>query len=336
MAPQSTSPGAGLGSAAAPAPAPAAAASLPLLNGRPVRLIASDIDGTILSYRSAQTGELSPRTVEAFHAAKAAGIAVVLVTGRPVRALRMISETLGTVGPVVASNGAVTYDLARDELIASAPLNASALFQTKDLIAELDPRVAFAAETLDHLHLEESFARGSLWFDEERRRAVGIRDEELRFGPLDLTLQRDSSGAAATPGAEVGRRHVSDAVVKLLARTPGPDPDAFLAEAQQRIGPMATVTHSAPGVSLLEISSRGVNKAAALQSFAARLGVEASASIAFGDMPNDVEMLRWVGASWAVGSAHPAARKAATGITASCDDDGVARIIEELLQGRLA
>src|SRR5699024_6687158 len=108
------------------------------------------------------------------------------------------------------------------------------------------------------------------------------------------------------------------------------------AEAQHRIGPVATVTHSAPGVSLLEISSRGVNKAAALRSFAARLGVDASASIAFGDMPNDVEMLRWVGSSWAVGSAHPAARKAATAVTASCDEDGVARVIEELLQGRLA
>ncbi|MGO1523842.1 MAG: Cof-type HAD-IIB family hydrolase [Nesterenkonia sp.] len=308
---------------------------LPQLQGAPVRLIASDIDGTILSYRSAQTGLLSPRTVEAFHAAKAAGIVVVLVTGRPVRALRAISETLATVGPVVASNGAVTYDLSRDELITSDPLSAAALFRAKDLVAGLDPQVTFAAETLDHLHLEESFARGSLWFDEERRRAVGIRDEELRFGPLDLTLQRDSAGAAVTPGADVGRRHVSDSVVKLLAKTASHEPDAFLGEAQRRIGQLATVTHSAPGVSMLEISSRGVNKAAALQRFAAGLGIDPGSTIAFGDMPNDVEMLRWAGTSWAVGSGHPAAQAAATWVTASCDDDGVARVIEQLLDGRL-
>lgn len=308
---------------------------LPHLQGAPVRMIASDIDGTILSYRAAQTGILSPRTVEAFHAAKAAGIVVVLVTGRPVRALRAISETLATVGPVVASNGAVTYDLSRDELITSDPLSAAALFRAKDLVAGLDPQVTFAAETLDHLHLEESFARGSLWFDEERRRAVGIRDEELRFGPLDLTLQRDSAGAAVTPGADVGRRHVSDSVVKLLAKTASHEPDAFLGEAQRRIGQLATVTHSAPGVSMLEISSRGVNKAAALQRFAAGLGIDPGSTIAFGDMPNDVEMLRWAGTSWAVGSGHPAAQAAATWVTASCDDDGVARVIEQLLDGRL-
>lgn len=332
MTAHSTSPGSWL-----QAPALAGAAdNLPRLNGNPVRLIASDIDGTILSYRSAQTGELSPRTVEAFHAAREAGVVVVLVTGRPVRGLRMISQTLGTLGPVVASNGAVTYDLGRDELLSADPLSAAALFQAKDLIAELDPQVSFAAETLDHLHLEEPFAQGSLWFDPERRRAVGIRDEELRIGPLDLTLERNGRGSAATPGGAVGRTHVSDAVVKLLAKAPGPDPDAFLAEAQRRIGRLATVTHSAPGIRLLEISSLGINKAVGLRNFAARLGIEASATVAFGDMPNDVEMLRWANTSWAVGSAHLEARKAASRVTASCDEDGVAKVIEDLLAGRLA
>ncbi len=315
---------------------PGPAAALPRLNGRPVQLIASDIDGTILSYRAAETGVLSPRTVEAFQAARAAGVVVVLVTGRPVRALRSISETLGTVGPVVASNGAVTYDLARDHVIASDPLNAAALFAVKDLIAGFEPEVSFAAETLDHLHLEDDFARGSLWFDVERRRAAGIRDEELRFGPLDQTLQRHTSGAAASPGVEVGSGHVADTVVKLLAKTHTRDPDGFLAEAHRRIGHLATVTHSAPRVSLLEISSKGVNKAAALRRFAARRGIGAADTIAFGDMPNDVQMLRWAGSSWAVGSGHPAALQAANHVTAGCDEDGVAAVIEQLLEGRLA
>src|SRR5699024_10875777 len=110
----------------------------------------------------------------------------------------------------------------------------------------------------------------------------------------------------------------------------------FLAEAQRRIGQLATVTHSAPGVSMLEISSRGVNKAAALQRFAAGLGIDPAPSIAFVDMPNDVDMLRWAGTPWAVGSGRPAAQAAATRVTAGCDEDGVADVIEQPLQGRLA
>lgn len=304
-------------------------ASTPELQGVPVKLIASDIDGTILSHAHATTGEISSRTVEAFRQIRAAGVVVVLVTGRPVRGLRLISSTLGLLGPVIASNGAVTYDLAADAPIGAQPLPAETLFEAKDLIGELDSTTSFAAETLEHLHMEESFARGSLWFDTERRRAVGIPDEELRFGPLDHTLERDRSRI----GADTGSRP-SEGVVKLLAKTHSMDAEAFIAKAQDRVGHLVTVTHSAPGVSLLEISAKGVNKAQALRRHAASLGISAQETIAFGDMPNDVEMLQWAGTSWAVGSGHTMARSAADRITAGCDDDGVAEILENLLNGR--
>lgn len=319
-------------SAAAGSAAGPASTGLPQLNGREVRLIASDIDGTILPYRSALSGLLSRRTVEAFQAARAAGIAVVLVTGRPVRGLRTISETLGTMGPVVASNGAVTYDLASDRVLSSAPLAAPTLFEAKDLLTSLDPRVTFAAETLRHLHLEESFARGSLWFEEERRRAVGLRDDDLMIGPLDHTLERATHHPVSSPQ----RPHVSGTVVKLLAKTRAYDPDAFLAHAQQSIGHLVTVTHSAPGVSLLEVSSQGVTKAQALRRYAEHHGIARAQTVAFGDMPNDVEMLQWAGTSWAVSSAHASARAAATHLAGSCEEDGVAAVIEQLLGGRLA
>ncbi|NLS10905.1 HAD family phosphatase [Nesterenkonia sp. MY13] len=308
-------------------PAPTAVGNAPLLNGSAVKLIASDIDGTILSYASSLTGELSPRTVEAFRAAREAGVAVVLVTGRPVRGLRGISRTLGLLGPVIASNGAVTYDLAEDAVVTKQALADEALFEAKGLLRELDSTATFAAETLAHLHMEESFARGSLWFDKERRRSAGISDDEVLFGPLDDTLQhRLPEPNGSTDGT----------VVKLLAKTHAMEADAFIAEAQERIGHLVTVTHSAPGVSLLEISAKGVNKAQALRCFAGELGVDAAQSVAFGDMPNDVEMLQWAGTSWAVGSAHPMARSAADHVTASCDEDGVAEIIEQLVAGELA
>lgn len=263
--------------------------------------------------------------------AQEAGVVVVLVTGRPVRGLRKLCGDLGQLGPVIASNGAVTYDLAADQALAAQPLAAPTVFEVKDLIAEFDPSSTFAAETLGALHLEETFAKGSLWFDQEHRRAAGIRDDELRLGPLDETLldQTLNRDSGQPQSAEHG-------VLKLLAKTHAMTSDAFIAAAQERIGHMVTVTHSAPGVSLLEISSKGVNKAQALSRFAATLGISAAETIAFGDMPNDVEMLQWAGTSWAVGSAHPMARSAADHVTASCDEDGVAEIIEQLVAGELA
>lgn len=311
-------------------------ASVPTLTGGPVHLIASDIDGTILSYTHTESGTVSTRTIEAFQAAQAAGVRVVLVTGRPVRWLRHISETLGPLGTVIASNGAVTYDLAGDQVLHETALEASSLFTVKDMIREIDPQASFAAETLAHLHLEERFIAGSLFFEKSRQRAVGITEEELRMGPLDETLERDSfSQTSRTFGDGAAGGHVSSRVVKLMCKTETMAPDEFLGRVQHEVGDLVTVTHSAPGVSLLELSAQGVNKAAGLARYAAAHRIERDRVVAFGDMPNDIEMLRWAGTSWAVGSAHPMARSAADHTAASCDEDGVAQVIEKLLAGEL-
>ena len=91
-----------------------------------------------------------------------------------------------------------------------------------------------------------------------------------------------------------------------------------------------TVTRSATRA-LLEISARGVTKATGLARFCATLGIEASEVAAIGDMPNDLSMLEWAGASYAVANAHPLAQQAADVVlTDTNDDDAVANLIHRL------
>jgi hydroxymethylpyrimidine pyrophosphatase-like HAD family hydrolase len=73
-----------------------------------------------------------------------------------------------------------------------------------------------------------------------------------------------------------------------------------------------------------------VTKARALASLAAELGVAAEDVVAFGDMPNDLEMLSWAGTSYAMANAHPSVRAAAALVAPGNDEDGVARILAEL------
>lgn len=80
-----------------------------------MRLIASDIDGTILGH----DGTISQRTIDAFQSAAAAGIEIVFVTGRPPRWLDPIREQIGHTGTVICSNGAVTYSLESETVTAS-------------------------------------------------------------------------------------------------------------------------------------------------------------------------------------------------------------------------
>ena len=78
------------------------------------------------------------------------------------------------------------------------------------------------------------------------------------------------------------------------------------------------------------MSARGVSKASTLAELCARRGIAPADVVAFGDMPNDLPMLRWAGRSYAVANAHPDVLAAVDATTASNDDDGVARVIEEL------
>ena len=67
-----------------------------------------------------------------------------------------------------------------------------------------------------------------------------------------------------------------------------------------------------------------MTKAAALARVCAGLGIAASDVVAFGDMPNDLAMLEWVGTSYAVANAHPSVLAAVDHVAASNDADGVA------------
>ena len=92
-----------------------------------VKLIASDLDGTIVN----RDGTISERTRAAFQAARAAGIKIVFVTGRPFRWLDPISRAFSQLGTVICSNGALLYDLEQDEVIWSRTLPAATARQAR-------------------------------------------------------------------------------------------------------------------------------------------------------------------------------------------------------------
>lgn len=264
-----------------------------------MRLVASDIDGTILGH----DGKISDRTVRAFHACRDAGVELVFVTGRPPRWLSPLQDQLGHAGTVICSNGAVVWDLEADKVVSSQALDLADVLAARTIIKELRPTARFAVETLDGFQLEPGF------LEDESSELLGGFDPK----PLSETLKS------------------TDAVVKFLAIVREGTPDEFLAQVRPAVGHLASVTHSAPSVALLELSRPGLNKAVTLAGYAASLGIDAADVVAFGDMPNDIEMLRWAGHGYAMASGHPDAILAAGQQAPHFDDDGVAQVLEARL-----
>jgi hydroxymethylpyrimidine pyrophosphatase-like HAD family hydrolase len=116
---------------------------------------------------------------------------------------------------------------------------------------------------------------------------------------------------------------------KLLASHPAMDVDELLDRTRALVGHLVEPTHS-NGRGLVEMGALGVSKATTLARFAQELGVLAGDVVAFGDMPNDLPMLAWAGRAYAVANAHPLVLEAVDNVTASNDDDGVAKVIEQL------
>jgi Cof subfamily protein (haloacid dehalogenase superfamily) len=260
-----------------------------------VRLVATDLDGTIIH----TDGTVSARTCRALRATEQAGIAVVLVTGRPPRWMSQIARATGHTGLAICANGALVYDLRTERVLAERMLNPGTLHSVVRRLRSEIPGLVFAVEYGMTFAHEPGYRHG--W---------EIGGAAVRVGPPEKILDRPAA--------------------KLLARHPTLDPDELLATAATLVGADATVTCSST-TALLEVSAYGVTKASALAELAGRLGVRPAEVVAFGDMPNDLPMLTWAGRAVAVANAHPRVLGAATEVTASNDEDGVAMVLERLL-----
>jgi hydroxymethylpyrimidine pyrophosphatase-like HAD family hydrolase len=106
--------------------------------------------------------------------------------------------------------------------------------------------------------------------------------------------------------------------------------EAFMGAVGDVVGHRAELAYSGGG-GLAELLAPGVSKASALARWCAHQGIDAADVWAFGDMPNDLPMLRWAGRGHAVANAHPEVLATADAVVASNDDDGVARVLESLL-----
>ena len=256
--------------------------------------MATDLDGTLVH----PDGSITPRSQAALLAAEAAGIEVVFVTGRPLRWAKDVFDHVGGHGHAIVSNGALIWDVASSSPYLVRAIEPDVAARVADRIRGAVPGTSFAVETLAGISLESGFLERYPVPEGSRRGSFA----EIADGP----------------------------VLKILARHEELDPQPFWDAARDVAGDLAEITWSS-ATSLLEISAHLVTKASTLAVFAAERGIGPDEVVAFGDMPNDLPMLEWAGTSYAMADAHPSVREVATHVAGRCDEDGVAQVIEQLL-----
>ncbi|WP_267243513.1 HAD family hydrolase [Streptomyces sp. PR69] len=263
----------------------------------PYRLIATDLDGTLL--RADET--VSQRTRDALAAVTEAGAAHIVVTGRAVPWTRHILQDLGYEGLAVCGQGAQVYHAGEQRLLTSVTLDRQlAGLALSKIEAEVGP-LALAASR-DGLYGEVLVG-------------AGYRVQE---GPLPVVPFDDPSELWSAP------------LNKIYIQHPELDDDALAAAARATVGTLVDVVMAGPGV--VEILPLGLTKATGLSLAARRLGLRAADTIAFGDMPNDIPMFGWAAHGVAMANAHDELKAVAHEITASNEHDGIAVVLEHLLR----
>ena len=246
---------------------------------------------------------LRPRTRAAITATRAAGIHVVLVTGRMFRSVRRYALEAGIDDPVVCYQGAVVADPVSGLWLRHVPIQ---LELARETIAALNAEgFGLNCYVDDELYVAE--------ITPEARRYADFQDLELHpVGDLLRWLDRPPTKLVVIGDSEA----LDGLKQRMLDRFDG----------------RLYISKSLPY--FLEFASPEVTKAAGLAFLAEHLGFARERTVAFGDGENDIELVEWAGYGVAVDNADDRVKEVAEFVCPSVGEEGVAQVLEAYLDSR--
>lgn len=264
----------------------------------PIRVVATDLDGTFLDH----SGSVSEGNRRALQAARARGLEVIFVTGRPPRWLPAIIDAIGFDGTIISANGGIVIDAGNREVVQTFPMPTSAAREGIGRLLAALPGLEFGVErSTPGMRLAPAV---------EANPIPGLSQEISPNHEFMMTPGYQPRGASAgeVPIGDIHDLVADDRAVKIVARPPRDnthDVDALLALFEQALDGILQPTHSNLHDVLLEISALGVTKGSTLAKVVEMKGYRPEEVAAVGDMPNDASMLEWAGMPYVVANAHP-------------------------------
>ena len=273
-----------------------------------IRLAALDVDGTLL----APDNSITPATKEAIREAKAAGIEIVVCTGRAFVEVRDILRQLPEVRYLSCGTGAYALDVWTMETLYECSMPEELGRQAYRAVAQADCMV--------HFYTGLS-VRHSRWCMDH---FTDYMEEKMR------TLMEQSHIIVDDLDAFVERYH--GPVEKLYVTFPH---RAEYEKAYEAVRKLPVFLTDGGWAVDLEVMSRDTDKGVALRALAEKLGIAREQVLAMGDSGNDCAMLRYAGVGAAMGNAGEQAKKAADVIAPSNREDGVAWMLRRAARGEV-
>ena len=262
------------------------------------RLLAIDLDGTLLTPSPHKM--ITPRTYNALRHAAENGMAIVIATGQMLPVLRAICADLPLTAPQIIENGALVVNLHSGTVLHEKLMPVEYILPT---LATLRTFGFFRAyHTYERVYVDYNTPRSRTWYRPPVAPAIEVEDVASLY-PLTC--------------------------IKIVGIGEEQTLREKRAELERIFAGKLYVTQSS--FDLLEFLHPDVSKVHALEAIATDLGIAPEEIVAFGDNHNDIGMLRFAGLGVAMGNAHDEVKAAADYVTLSNSEDGVAVVIEKVL-----
>ncbi|KXT78570.1 sugar-phosphatase [Streptococcus sp. DD13] len=264
----------------------------------PIKLIAIDIDGTLLNSQK----EITPAVFEAIQEAKKAGVKVVLATGRPLSGIQNLLTELQLREPgdyAITFNGGLVLDVATGDIISQATLTYEEFMDIQTIAQKLD--IPMHASTKEGIYTAN--------------RNLGkytIYESVLVNAPIFYRTTEEMRDIEIIKTMLVDEPEKLDALIPLI-------PEDL--KKRFNAGKSADFYY--------EICPKEGNKGYAIQQLAKKLGLSMDQTMAIGDQENDRPMLEVVGHPVVMENGNPKTKEIAKSITKSNDEDGVAYAIRK-------
>lgn len=266
-----------------------------------IRMIATDLDGTLLAGKS----NLPEENIKALKRAMDAGVHVVLSSGRIVEAMTGLAEKVGVNAPMIVYNGAMVYDMESDEILYGKTIPCATAAAVLREIEKMG------------MHVQACPGRG-YFYPEDNRWTDYYRD---KVGPKGEAVHMPVS------------RWLKDDVYKLLCLSENENLFAIIRELAPKF-PNVSFIKSADWH--LEVVAKGVDKSDGLKFLGEKLGIMPEEIMAFGDEHNDLGMLDYAGVGYLMENAPAEIPRANYKVAPKNTDCGVARIVNLYLdEGRM-
>lgn len=290
-----------------------------------IRLFATDMDGTLL--RDIDKGFDTDLFESVLTRLSEAGAYFVVATGNQYpKSLHYMEGFTDRGIYFIAENGAYIADGQRDLKVASFDDQT-----VREVVAVLEdfPEAGVLYSTYGGAYIPEDRAGVISSIVQEHLEHLGSEYAQ-NFHYLDF-MQRFYPGVEPIADAQIleGKK-----VVKFALTSHRKDTEQLMVRLLERLPENVLPVQS--GFGAIDLISRGINKGTALEWLGERLGVKPEEMMAFGDAPNDLEMLRYAGTGVAMGNAAELVKEAADLVIGTNADGAVLKYIDQVLKNQQA